>query len=1336
MSVIVPEAAASQLRTSIDESRARLKSLGVPLPKATNPILVSLMESLKALPVSEISARIAIVKALGRMGDPEVLPPLLLVTGAQSKDVRKAAAIALGCIKHPLSAYLLLPTLQDGSSRVRQAAFQSLIQIDQPHTLEATLAACLCSESLRSLILETLRLVSDARRTAFFERLNDSHVDQQPQLKSVADWLRFEFRDSMTPTRSDSDIAIPKQRETTPKRLPTIEQRPPQPQQFLPQAKAQSESQEHQASPDLESFESDMFAQPKAVATAATNGMASAQPYTSRTSATTAAPAATTTTSTAPHRSIERYEITSSDSDDDEFEGDVRLFDDNNSSTADLDFFNSIAESMLDDQNSDHRFEQSAREDDRSEMPFTPQPPAMHSGNMSPSALDMTASSPFIPAFTSTPILSVVATTETVDSSQSKPVATTSIQNSSETVSAMPVALPPDDDEAAAEIAAEKTRAAAVHERALARLSAAREVAFRQLLKDAEKFPKKLPRLLSKRVSRLMATPATKMDLINQQILELGITNSPAALSTLASFCLKPAKQTREACAEAIGCIVHPGSAVLLLKLLADKSGIVVEAAIKSLAKLDLEPTRAVLLAAGLCGTSLRTVVTVGVESAADDRKPAWEKLLLDILQTNDTELSAFAVSLLARIAGDTHLEIFQTLATHQTPILRAAAIDALARTQAKRAISQINDALEDADPTVRAQAAMSVAVMYSPRSIELLQKLIFDSNLTVRRNAAQSMSKIDETDLADSIARALNQETDPTTVEYLLAAVQRNGGTSSLPILQRYIEDEGSPFREQAVKSLRKLKIPASVPVFRRLLDDRTPNLRRQGIEQLAVLKSDSILPCLREMLKQDPDETVRAACAKAIGDFGDEKSVHLLEEGLEDHPLVRLQAVIALGRLGQTSAGPTLLSLLRDQMPEVRYQAVRGIGILKLADAIEHIEPLLEDSDELVRRGAEQTLADLGMTTGNRKTRQWKRRVATVAGWIAPSSLAGFVPGGAKTLLAVVLLVASSVGMFAFKGILMAASGEKFDIAEPVSMSVNSKGDTIFVVRQFGVCEVWQLESAKLALRQTLPGRVTSGIFVDDSRLLVNQDGKMVAYDYQDFELKEAGKSLNLPERITHTVLHRHTKTLFIAYLNDNHSHLASYDLQSMTQQFDKPLSKILGGQMTVSPDGNFVASMSGATVVLFDLKNNQTGEFSFGDLTGGADAGEVLSMSFSDDMKFLAISQSTYGVAVIEMESTSVKAKLEPKDPFGYSFVRFAPGTHNLIAVSSGGKVMVCSNEFAAFEDFMIEGCRSAIDMVSVSDDNHRVAVASGDELDVFVGDVSTRKTSQHLVAIRDE
>ena len=643
--------------------------------------------------------------------------------------------------------------------------------------------------------------------------------------------------------------------------------------------------------------------------------------------------------------------------------------------------------------------------------------PAKHAGRKSAAPeFDITTSSPLIPAFTGSASQPVAFTATTNGTGKFGSDVSSTVNHSSSADVVTNIVLPGHDEQSVEGIEAAQTLTAAAQEKAMASLSAAREDAFRKLVEDSAKIPATMPRPLKSRVSALMATPSTNIDRIIEQLRELGATNSPSALSTLASFSQKPAKLVREASAEAIGCIPHSGSAVLLLKLLADKSGTVVEAALKSLIKLDLEPTRPVLFAAGLCGTSLRTVVTVGVESFADGKKSAWEEFLLGILRGADINSTAFAVSLLARVAGDKQLKVFQKLASHEAPVLRVAAVDALARTQAKRGISRINNALQDKDPTVRAQAAMSVATMYSPRSVELLQQVIFDPNLNVRRNAAQSMSRIDEPKLGDVIGKALNQETDATTVEYLLEALQRNGTNRSLQILQRFIEGESSPFREQAVDALRKLKIPDSVPVFRRLLDDQAPALRRKAIEQLGVLKPDGVLPRLRDMLKRDPSEMVRSACAKALGDFGDATSVHLLEEALEDHPLVRLQAVIALGRLGQASAGPILLSLMRDQLPEVRYQAVRAIAQLKLEGVEEQIVPLLEDREEMVRRGAEQSLKDLGESTGSIRSKRLRKRFVSLASILTPSSLAGAVPGGAKSLYLVIVAMMLVGGYYAF--------------------------------------------------------------------------------------------------------------------------------------------------------------------------------------------------------------------------------------------------------------------------------------------------------------------------------
>ena len=1359
---LAAEDATSRLRSSIETSRARLKTLGVPLPKATNPILLSLMESLKALPSNEISARIAIVTALGRMGDPAVLPPLLLVTGAHSKDVRKATAIALGCIRHPLSAYLLLPMLQDGSSRVKHVAFQALIQLNQPHTVEAILAACLGSKSLRSLILETLRLVTVGNRYAFFQMLGESSVGQQPDLKIVADWLRFEFRDAINeprPVQNKTTAAVAPQ--PTPETLPQTAR--PQQEKPVPQPVA--------VAADPRSSDSSVFGwgnAEKSHSTAA-SGTASAYRYSSRSVAAVAKDSPTP----------DHYEMTPDFSEDDDYESDVRLVDASNDSGADSGFFNSISEFSShteyhddDDDRSELEFAsngsqasmslsgmlaapgipgQSSHQMNRPaaqsfyngnrpsessghpkhgspvpgqpSFPFSaydtatamgntpgltmPLMPAMHpaamqaNGTFTPamypgmstaapapaSAFDMTASSPLIPAFTSSAGQSVAFTATTNgDGKAGSDVSSTGHQYSSAS-GVTNLVLPDEDEESIAEIEAAKALARAAHEKALARLSAAREEAFRKLLEDAEEIPKTLPRLLKKRISTLMSTPSTNIDRIIELLLVLGATNSPAALSTLASFSHKPAKQVREACAQAIGCIAHPGSAVLLLKLLADKSGMVAEAALKALAKIDLESTRPVLLAAGLCGTSLRTVVTAGIEATSDEKKSEWETLLLEVLRGDDTSSAAFAVSLLARIAGDTHLEIFQKLASHKAPVLRAAAVEALARTQAKRAISQINDALEDTDPTVRAQAAMSVATMYSPRSVELLQKLVFDSNLNVRRNAAQSMSRIDESDLADIIARALDQETDATTVEYLLAALQRNGASSSLPILQRYIEGDSPQFREQAVKALRKLKIPASIPVFRRLLNDHTPALRRQAIEQLAVLKSDGVLPRLREMLKQDSNETVRGACARALGDFGDETSVHLLEEALEDHPLVRLQAVIALGLLGQASAGPILLSLMRDPLPEIRYQAVRAVAQLKLEGVEEQIVPLLEDSDEMVRRGAEQSLQDLGQSIGSIRSKRLRKRFVSLASKLTPSSVAGAIPGGSKSLLILIVAVMFVGGVWGFSKLsFVMAGGESLPVGRVVSIGVSGSTKTASVLRTKGVLDVWSIGDGNLAARVRVPVTVESVISEEKGGTILLMGTELGRLDPESGFDTEKMQSLKLTKPPSSVYYHQRSNSVCIFEVTGATTVLRVIDAATLKETKTFTIKAALNG--IVSPDFSLAAMLDAKGVLtLCELESGNVFSASVTQMTGQKDLGFVVSIAFTDDMKYVGFCTSTNFVA-LDVKNLQLVKNIPSPDTSGFVSAQAVTSTSDFQVLSGSGRVYSLSNGLQTVKESQIE------------------------------------------------
>jgi len=1362
---LTPEQSSTHLARAIAKNRVQLKASGTAIPKATNPIMISLMESLKSLPSNEISARTAIVTALGRMGDPATLPPLLLVSKAQSKEVRQAVAIALGSVRHPLSAYLLIPMLQDGSSRVRQASFQALIQLIQPNTIDSILVACLCSQTLRTLMVETLRLVTETKRFAFFDLLRTAHMDGQPELGTVANWLRFEFSKELAAPRPN---ALPKA---------TKENRPPIANPVNSRG-SQTKGSPHGESPhsrnngngtpkvsDNQSSISDIFnwdhdSNPEITSSSSnTNGTETAAQNSNQQKP---------TNNRQPRASDSPVATNVSDKFD-EYASDVMLAD----SDADIDFFNVMTESFSSDPEINHLTEANdstfeldfasngsqtsmslsgllaAPEFPRippAAMPQRPTMPAFQPNSRmlnTPPPFNLTGSSPLIPAFTNYPLQPAMGgfpmppmmvgpsmppsavnySTQSIGGHQetATPPAlniavTTDNSNHQSPIATLTGTIDSHQDEADF-ATVEKARAEKAKAKSTARLAAARTTAFQAMHKDAEEIPKSLPRLINKKVSKLMMTPSTKIDEIIEQIKHLGATGSPTVLSTISTYCQKPAKVIREACADALGDVPHQGSALLLLKLLADSSGTVAEAAVKSLMKLDQEPTRPVLLAAGLCGSSLRTVISAGVESSTDENKPEWEKYLLEVIRGDDTEATAFAISLLARIAGETHLEIFQRLASDPAPVIRAAAIEALSRTQAKRAISQINNALEDNDATVRAQAAMSVATMYSPRSIELLQKLVFDDNLVVRRNAAQSMSKIDESDLSKTIAKALDQETDATTVEYLLAALQRNGGEGSLPILQRYIEGEGSQFREQATKALRKLKIPASVPIFRRLLDDHTPALRRQSIEQLAVLKSESVLPRLREMLKQDPDETVRSACARALGDFGDSTSLHLLEEALEDHPLVRLQCVIALGRLGQASAGSIMLGLLQDSQPEIRYQAVRALAQLKLEGTEESIQALMNDSDEMVRRGAEQSLQDLGMTTAQIRKKKIYRRVSSIAVRFAPSAFVGVIPGGSKVLLTLIFLVISVGGYFTFGNLrLFATGGEKLRAGRVTAVGISGSTKTAAVLRHRGVLDIWSVAESKLVDRVQAP-RSAIGLFCEESGgVLLNSQTYLTRLDPKSDYSEVEAQTIKFDAAPSALYFHQKSNSICAFFAAAGTTKLRVIDASTLKETKTFTISGEFSRSCVVSPDYSLAMMVEpSGNITLCDLKTGEVVHASAKQMTGSDSMGTVYGITFTDDMKYVCFCTEKSFLALTVSGMELVK---NLPSPDGYSFIagQPVPGTSDVVVMSSVGKIYRFSKDFK-------ETTESAIEQTSLSNMFDISAMGTGGDLMIVANSEET-------------
>ncbi len=196
---------------------------------------------------------------------------------------------------------------------------------------------------------------------------------------------------------------------------------------------------------------------------------------------------------------------------------------------------------------------------------------------------------------------------------------------------------------------------------------------------------------------------------------------------------------------------------------------------------------------------------------------------------------------------------------------------------------------------------------------------------------------------------------------------------------------------------------------LFRYLLDDEDAQVRARAIDGLWEDEDNALVKPLIGFLRSDPDPTVRAAAADALGrfvllaeyerltqptlaDLIHEALLATIKSGPEDNivraravealsywsddrmrPIIaaayedadaeiRASAVSAMGRSADTYWRATAAGELESPVPRMRFEAARAVGELEDRSAVPRLIELLEDSDREVQSAAITSLGQIG--------------------------------------------------------------------------------------------------------------------------------------------------------------------------------------------------------------------------------------------------------------------------------------------------------------------------------------------------------------------------------------
>ncbi|MEP7305373.1 MAG: HEAT repeat domain-containing protein [Acidobacteriota bacterium] len=281
---------------------------------------------------------------------------------------------------------------------------------------------------------------------------------------------------------------------------------------------------------------------------------------------------------------------------------------------------------------------------------------------------------------------------------------------------------------------------------------------------------------------------------------------------------------------------------------------------------------------------------------------------------------------------------------------------------------------LSDEEPRVRRRAALAVGRVKLPEGVDPLLPLLRDSDPEVRQMAAFALGLLGDRRARDPLVLALNDMSplvqasaaeglgllgDPAAAAPLSVLLSRM--IQSGAVVERPGEDEdtrrdtpASAFR-LALFALVRLK--AYDQLAAAVLDGSgQPRIRWWPVAFALQRLEDKRAATALMALAREPHPYTRAFAVKGLGALGDRTAVPLLIPIASGGDRAAIEAVRALGRLGDPAGAAPLLKTIRDRTasPVMRFEAIAAVGGINAPGVSDLLLDVLSDPSPEIRAAA----------------------------------------------------------------------------------------------------------------------------------------------------------------------------------------------------------------------------------------------------------------------------------------------------------------------------------------------------------------------------------------------
>jgi HEAT repeat protein len=253
-----------------------------------------------------------------------------------------------------------------------------------------------------------------------------------------------------------------------------------------------------------------------------------------------------------------------------------------------------------------------------------------------------------------------------------------------------------------------------------------------------------------------------------------------------------------------------------------------------------------------------------------------------------------------------------------------------------------------------------------------MMGRCLTDPEAVVREATSAAFCCMD----ADEVARVLIALVEDPAFprRTALTIVCANPHVAHLDFILACLSDPSAAVRRAAAEALARQPTVDVVGTIEPLLRDPDVEVRRAVVRILSGLRSKRVRQLLTSQAETDAENLVEAV--QALGKLGDTTVVPFLTAIFDrEGPTVKLAVIEAFKEMHDPAAEPFLSRQLGNPDPGLRRAAVLALGATRTPNAIRQLTPVARDPDEGVRSAV---AAVLGSSAGNLQANDALTRLA----------------------------------------------------------------------------------------------------------------------------------------------------------------------------------------------------------------------------------------------------------------------------------------------------------------------------------------------------------------------